>query len=406
MTLTPDASQAAVLAAARVGNVVATGGPGTGKTSVAVEVVVQAVAHGAAPERVMLLAPTRVAAAQLRDRVSLAVNRPTGVALVRTPSALAFSILSWAAAERDEPAPTLISGAEQDVVIRELLEGHRAGLVPGPDWDGIVAPESLQLPGFRDELRNLMMRAAEADLAPEDLATLGSRAGRAEWVTSAAFYREYLDVLQLRTGPTDAGARFDPAAIVAGAADEMHEYLADGGRVPWDLLVVDDYQDVTAATGALLEVLAAAGTRVVLIGNADQMVEGFRGALPQSLNQAVKWLGATHFELDHGYRQAGSLAAVTARIASRITVAGVGSARVSGMPDAVAGGDADTVADGAVEVVTAAHAYAQSRAIAARLRRERHESQTPWGQMVVIAHSRATLRHRQERSAAPPHNAA
>ena len=65
MTLTPDASQAAVLAAARVGNVVATGGPGTGKTSVAVEVVVQAVANGAAPERVMLLAPTRVAAAQL-----------------------------------------------------------------------------------------------------------------------------------------------------------------------------------------------------------------------------------------------------------------------------------------------------------------------------------------------------
>ena len=221
---------------------------------------------------------------------------------------------------------------------------------------------------------------------------MGATPAAPEWVASAAVYREYLDVLQLRTGPTDAGARFDPAAIVARAADELHEYLAEGGRVPWDLLVVDDYQDVTAATGALLEVLAAEGTRVVLIGNADQTVEGFRGALPQGLNQAVKRLGAAHLELDRGYRQTGSLAAVTARLASRITVAGVGSARASGMPDAGAGGDADTVADGAVEVVTAAHAYAQSRAIAARLRRERHQSETPWGQMVVIAHSRSTLR--------------
>ena len=392
MTFSPDASQAAALAATLAGNVVATGGPGTGKTSVAVEAVVRAVEAGTAPERVMLLAPTRVAAAHLRDRVSLAVNRPTGVALVRTPSALAFSILATAAAERDEPAPSLISGAEQDVVIRELLDGHRAGLVAGPDWEGIVVPESLQLPGFRDELRNLMMRAAEADLAPEDLATLGRRAGRGEWVAAADFYREYLDVLQLRTGPTDAGARYDPAAIVARAADELHDYLGEGGPVPWDLLVVDDYQDVTAATGALLAVLATAGTRVVLCGNADQTAEGFRGALPHGLSSAVTRLGATHLELDHGYRQSGSLAAVTARLASRITVAGLGSARASGAPHAAAGERTTVAADGAVEVVTAAHAYAQSRAIAARLRRERHQSETPWGQMVVIARSRSMLR--------------
>ena len=245
----------------------------------------RAVAAGVAPERVMVLAPTRVAAARLRDRVSLAVARPTGVALVRTPSALAFSILKTAAAERDEAAPSLITGAEQDVVIKELLEGHRTGLAKGPDWSGIVVEESLQLHGFRDELRNLMMRAAEADLAPEDLASLARKAGRPEWAAGAAFYREYLDILQLGAGPSDAGARYDPAVIVARAADELHERADDGRQAPWDLVVVDDYQDVTAATGALVGVLADGGRAGA--GDWQRGPDG-RG-LPR---RAAAWLGA------------------------------------------------------------------------------------------------------------------
>jgi superfamily I DNA/RNA helicase/RecB family exonuclease len=392
VALTFDPSQLAALDAVRAGNVVVSGGPGTGKTTVAVEAVVQAVEAGVAPERVVLLAPSRTAAARLRDRVSLAVNRPTGVALVRTPASLAFAILSRAAAERDEPAPSLITGAEQDVILRELLEGHRLGAVRGPDWEGIVAPEALELPGFREELRNVMNRAAEADVQPHDLADLAVRAGRPEWIAAAHVYREYLDVLQLRSGPADAGARFDPAAIVARAADQLHESAMDGAAPPWDLLVVDDFHDVTAATGELVGILADAGTRVLVLGNADQTVESFRGALPHGLSDAVERLRATHHELAVGYRQSGSLARVGARLAARISVAGQGAARDSGRAHAVAA-PAD---DGSVEVLTAPHAYAQSRAIAARLREARHgragAEPIGWSQMVVIARSRALLR--------------
>ncbi len=394
VTFHPDASQAAVLAAASVGAggqpaVVGVGGPGTGKTSVAVEAVVRAVADGVPPERVVLLSPTRVSAAALRDWVSLAVGRPTGVPLVRTPSSLAFSILSTAATLRDEPPPSLISGAEQDVIIREMLESHRMGLVAGPDWSGVVVPEALQLPGFRDELRSLMMRAAEADVGPEQLARLGEAAGRPEWVAAAAFYREYLDLLALSTGPADAGARFDPAAIVARAADELHDALRAGEPAPFDLVVVDDFQDVTAATGELVAILADAGSRVLILGNADQTVEGFRGALPHGLDAAVTRLGAARMELAVGYRQSGSLARVSASLAARVGVAGVGSARESGRTHAVA----EPIADGAVEILTVPHDYAQSRAIAARLRSARHAQQPiPWSSMAVVARSRALLR--------------
>jgi superfamily I DNA/RNA helicase len=387
--VTPTA--AAALDAIRSRSVLVTGGPGTGKTTLAVRAVVDEVARGTDPGRVILLAPTRVAAGALRDRISLAIARPTGVALSRTPAALAFHILATAAADAGEPAPALISGAEQDVILRELLAGHREGRGRAPDWSGIVVDEALELEGFRDELRNLMMRAAEADMSPEALARLGTDAGRREWVVAASVYREYLDVLALRVTPGDTGGRFDPASIVARAADELAALIDTPREMSWDLVVVDDYQEATAATAALVDVMRQAGARVLLTGNADEMVQGFRGASAHSL-QAIAATGVTHVELSEGRRQAGSLAIVSQRVASKISVAGVGSARAAGRPWATE----EPVADGAVTVLTAPHDYAQARGIASELRKARHglDGAPPigWGRMVVIARSQAQLR--------------
>jgi len=386
-----DADQRAVLDAVARGSVVATGGPGTGKTTVGVQAVVDEVARGTDPGRVILLAPTRIAAGALRDRISLAIARPTGVALSRTPAALAFHILATTAAESGDPAPALISGAEQDVILREMIAGHRDGHGRAPDWSGIVVDEALELEGFRDELRNLMMRAAEADMSPEALARLGNEAGRPEWVVGASVYREYLDILALRVAPGDTGGRYDPASIVARAADELAALIDTPREMSWDLVVVDDYHEATAATAALVDVMRQAGARVLLTGNADEMVQGFRGASAHSL-RAIAGSGYEHIELSTGWRQSGSLAIVSERVASRISVAGIGSARAAGREWATAG----IVPDAAVTVFTAPHEYAQARGIASELRGARHgldgSAGIGWGQMVVIARSQAQLR--------------
>ena len=266
------------------------GAPGTGKTTLALELVLTRCAAGLlTPEDVLFLAPTRRGAAELRDRLTIMLARTTGEPVVRTPSSIAFSILRRRALLHGEPGPSLISGPEQDVVLRELLQGHLADDGAPNPWDGLVPPESLALPAFRGELRDLMMRAAERGLGPADLDELGVRFGRREWRAAAVAYQEYLDVTALRQSTPDAGARFDPAVVVDEAAQALANWgaeLSESTRPSWQLVVVDDYQEATAATVRLLHELADGGARLVLLADPDSAVQTFRGASPSFVGRA------------------------------------------------------------------------------------------------------------------------
>ena len=345
-------------------------------------------------------------AAALRDRVSVAIGVPTTVPMARTPAATAFAILNAQATLLGEPRPSLVSGAEQDVVLRELLEGRIGGRAERLEWGADLPDEATVLPAFREELRNLLMRAAEADLDPQALHALGVAAGRSEWVAAAHLYAEYEGVMALRTTPADQGARYDPATIVARAADALAAWEEEvGGEPPaWDLVIVDDYQDATAATTALLTQMVAHGARLVLIGNADESVQGYRGAVPGALHAATdpKSLARTRIELDADHRQSGVLAAVSGshrrshrregRRQREGDGTGRGRERDSRADDAGSRQDAEP---SPVTVITAPHGYGQSRAIAAELRRARHGldgQATPWGRMAVIARSTTVLR--------------
>ena len=178
-----DADQAAAVAA-RADVVRVLGGPGTGKTTVAVAAVLDRVAQGAGgPGEVLLVAATRLSAAAARDAVTAGLTGATTEPMARTMQSLGFAVLRQQAALLGQPAPRLLSGADQDLVLGELLAGHRES-GGGPAWPDDLA-EALPTRGFREELRDLLMRAIEHGVSPDDLATLGREHGRPEWVAAA-----------------------------------------------------------------------------------------------------------------------------------------------------------------------------------------------------------------------------
>ncbi len=264
------------------------GAPGTGKTTTAVELVVDRVLYGGlTPDQCLLLTSTRLAAARLRERVTARLARTSTEPLARTHQAFGFGILRREAALRGDDAPRLISGPEQDVILRELLAGHAVGDATAPPWPEHVLV-ALDKRGFRAELRDLLMRAVEHGIEADALAALGDRHGRPEWVAAAQVLREYDQV----TAFSRPGA-YDPAWILTAAADRLEDDPEALARVCADvrLVVVDDAQELTVAAARLLRVLTSAGPDLVLVGDPDAAVQTFRGADPRILATAWTDLG-------------------------------------------------------------------------------------------------------------------
>ncbi|GAA4736740.1 ATP-dependent DNA helicase AdnA [Isoptericola chiayiensis] len=383
-----ETQQAAVDAASTGPATLVVGAPGTGKTTVAREVAVRQVRAGGDPSRVLVLAASRRSAARLRDEVAAGAGRTIGAPMVRTAASAAFSVLRRRADALGEPAPTLVSGPEQDLVLAELLAGHAAGEgAPLALPDGLPA-EALGLRGLRQELRDLLMRAAERGLTPDDLARLGRRHDRPEWELAATLYDEYLGVTALRGGTPDVGERYDPAVVVdeaAWALDTWEEQVPHVERPGWDLVVVDDYQEATVATARLLGVLHAAGARLVLLADPDTAVQGFRGAVPALVGRAAARAGevgafdASTVVLGTAWRAPERLREITRTITSRV-------ATVSGALHRLAGPPPDG-SDGSAEVAVLAGAAQEAAHIARELRAEHLLHGTPWDRMAVLARS-------------------
>jgi len=386
VTRTPslDDAQAAVVAhraAATAGHYCGVlrvlGAPGTGKTSTAIEIVVDRVHRdGIAPDQCLVLTASRTAAADLRERITARIGGTTTEPLARTHQALGFGILRQAAALRGDATPRLLSGPEQDVILRELLAGHACGEGKTPDWPAHMHA-ALATRGFRTELRDLLMRAVERGLDAGGLAALGRAHDRPDWVAAAQVLAEYDEVTALsRPGS------YDPASILGAAADlleadpEMGERLAAGLR----LIVVDDAQELTPAAARLLRVVRHPHIDLVLLGDPDVAVQTFRGADPAIL-------GADHARFGDGptitlatsYRQPQVLREVSLRVSRRIGALAGGAHRELGhVPD---GGRAD---------VRLLRATSQEAAlIAAELRAAHLLGDMPWSEMAVIVRGQA-----------------
>ena len=270
------------------GPVLIPGAPGTGKSTVLVEAAVRrALRDGIDPERMLILAPGRLAADTLRDRFTARLDRSLSTTPARTWASYAFDLIRRAKAEGILPLPRppkLLSGPEQDLIIKELLEGHAQPGLELPWPEDLSA--ALQTRGFRQEVRQLFDRIIESGRTAEDLVVLARRCHRPDWVAAAALYAEYRDVLDLRMPES-----FDPAGIITAARqifqDEPDFLAAERDRLQF--VLVDDMQEANPAVFELLADIAA-GQEVLVTSSPDTVVQGFRGARPDLVAELPRLL--------------------------------------------------------------------------------------------------------------------
>ncbi|PWC03040.1 UrvD/REP family ATP-dependent DNA helicase [Agromyces badenianii] len=361
------------------------GAPGSGKTTFAVELIADRIERlGYATDEVLVISATRAAATTLRDRLAVRLGVTTRGPLARTANSLAFQLVR---AFTGAPV-TLLTGAEHDQIIGELLEGGiRDGF--GPEWPAPLTPEVRVLRGFRSELRDLLMRAVEHGIDAPSLAALGERAARPEWVAAAAFLEEYDEVkAQLRPSQYDSSelGAF-AAAIVRRSSSDAAAAAALGPLARLRLIVVDDAQEATETTAALLGAFAARGVAVVAIGDPDVASNGFRGGRAELLGSLGAVLGAAavrRIELPVVHRGRPEVRTIVQSVSGHIGTALGGTHRAAAL---------EVPAESKQEPLTAvlgieAPSHAAECAAVAAVLRERHLLDgVPWSSMAVVLRS-------------------
>ncbi|PJJ04335.1 DNA helicase/exodeoxyribonuclease V beta subunit [Streptomyces sp. 2333.5] len=402
-----DAAQRAVVDH-RHGPLLVLAGPGTGKTTTLVESVVRRVRAGDDPERILVLTFSRKAAVELRDRLAARLSGPDappagpavpggGPRRPGIPQATTFHSFCYALVRAHQDAELfadplrLLSGPEQDLVVRELLEGQAE--LAGAGRGRVRWPDELRAclttRGFADEVRAVLARSRELGLGPDALGAFAARTGRPDWSAAASFLAEYLDVLDAQ-GVLDYAELVHRAVLLAEHTDTAAQLAA-----AYDAVYVDEYQDTDAAQVRLLRALAgnhtasaapgSPGRTLVAFGDPDQSIYAFRGAdvngildFPETFRRGdgtpapVAVLGTSR-------RSGAALLAATRLLTRRMPLTRLPAAKVRAHREPVPVRDG-----GRVEAYTYPTSGAELDNIADILRRAHLEDGVPWREMAVL----------------------
>ena len=288
----------------------------------------RAVEAGADPERIALVVASKRAREEARTALLARLGRSLPSLRVTTIHGLAYALVTerFEALGYREP-PAVLDAVRQFALVQELLRTERERPDRWPAYGSLLG-----LRGFADELRQLVLRAEERLLSPEQMQAAADGRGLGGWTELARFTAAYRSELARR-------GVLDFAGLLTRAAD-----AAEAGPTAFDQVLVDDMQDTTLAAERLLHALRA--PTLIAAGNEAAHVFSFRGTTVEPLRRM-------HAD--------GSVPKIRLRTDHRVGEDGV-----------------------AIEAWTAPHVSEEHRAIARELRRVHVEEGVPWSRLAVV----------------------
>ncbi|HEX2680831.1 MAG TPA: ATP-dependent helicase, partial [Candidatus Dormibacteraeota bacterium] len=262
-------------------------GPGTGKTHALVDLYEQAVRRGVAGrDRLLVLTFSNGAADEIARRIDERLHDDYGEAWISTFHSFCARLLREFAPDRDR---LLLNGLQEWLVMREVLSGVDPGVLGA--LDGVRRSDAFayDVLAFVALMKQNLVHPSALTLAVEATASERLR-------VLASLYHAYQQRMR--------GAHMlDFRDLISGAIEllQSNPVVRDRMRSQFSLILVDEFQDVDPAQFELLRLIAPplARPRLVVVGDPEQSIYGFRGTVPRLLSDDfVSAYGAITVHLD------------------------------------------------------------------------------------------------------------
>jgi DNA helicase-2/ATP-dependent DNA helicase PcrA len=247
-------------------------GPGTGKTHALVDLYEQAVREGVAGRgQILVLTFSNGAAAEIARRIDERLKDDYGEAWISTFHSFCSRLLRE---HSPDPERLLLDGFQESMVMRRVLAEMEPDVLGG--LAGVRRSEAFarDLLTFVALMKQNLVHPSALLLAAE--ATAGDRLR-----VLASAYQAYHERMQ-------RGRMVDFRDLITGAIELLQSnlVLCERLRANFKLILVDEFQDVDPAQFELLQLLAPPKSRprLVVVGDPDQSIYGFRGTVPRLLS--------------------------------------------------------------------------------------------------------------------------
>ena len=337
------------------------GAPKSGKTTKLRGLVRHLEKLGHEPEQILVVTPSRATANSLRIQIAIDSKRPAGGSRARSVSSLAYELIQGA-----NPDQKLLSGAAQELILRELIE-ESIQSNEHKGW-GLEAA-SLKLAGFRAELRDLLQVVLENQLDAQALKNLQSEYPKLS-------LQLMLNILPRYQARLAANNLLDPSALLVQAKE-----LGQLGFADCKFVLVDDAVDFSIAGLEFIKQLSSKKS-LVLFGDPDVSTQGFRSAGAAAFIERFPEAQKTF--LQHGVWLAPAICELSTRLASRLPTSLAGLQRTGYLESKLAG-------DSKITSLVFDNQSAEADFMAATLRKARLQQNLEWTQMVVVARTRNQL---------------
>ena len=234
-------------------------GAGTGKTRALTCRIAHLVReHGVPPHRILAVTFTNKAAGEMRERVSGYLGEEPRGMWLGTFHALGARFLRIHAGEAGWSAPFTIFDAEQS--LSQVKRAQKAVRVNPDRW----SPRSVQ---------GVISSAKNGLVGPQRFHDRHADGADPLAAVTALVYPEYQAALARQNAFDFDDLLMKPVELLESRPDLLHRYSDR-----FAFLLVDEYQDTNHAQFRLLDLLARTHGNLMVVGDDDQSIYGWRGA--------------------------------------------------------------------------------------------------------------------------------